>query len=195
MANPATQDDGLIILSDDSISQSGSVLKENPSTSSPTENLIDFSLDSSIPSSSSNSSPVTISRPSSLPAETLDFSFDLWSEIPKKDGDLRLVDESTWKDTGLEEPKIPAWDQDSVTIDEAVDMDAILDDTIVQLNQRKTIITQVKTKKNAHIADLLRQIEELQKQVADLQKDVVGLEDEGKKIDTNIASLDEMKTQ
>ncbi len=215
MANPASQDDGLIIFSDDMTSSP--VLTQEAPASSPVKtdtNVIDFSLgEPSISSASPEISPVTISRPaqgaSQAPSfaldNSLDFSFDLGNtqspattsqSTPVETAPLSQVDispsiteTSVASQVEVQQPQASK----ELPLSEDTDMDIILDGTIGQLKKRQEVIGQVKAKKSWRITDLSRQIEELQQQVADLKDDVTDLEDEDKRISTNIASLESMK--
>lgn len=209
MANPATQDDGLIIFSDD-MTSSPLLTQEAPVASSVKidNNVIDFSLDeSSVSPASSEISPVTISRPVQGNQQTpsfavdnsLNFSFDVGgtnsspetasvSSLPVIENTIPIETVSIWASV-IGEQKVSK----EISLSEDTDMDIILDATIAQLKKRQEVIGQVKGKKSWRIADLTHQIEELQQQVTDLKDDVVDLEDEDKRINTNVASLESMK--
>ncbi len=79
------------------------------------------------------------------------------------------------------------------TSDISFDMNSILDQTILQLESRKSEITNQKSQKSTQVGDLLAQIAALQHQVNGLNTEIDELEIENKKIDKNIAGIQKMK--
>lgn len=205
MANPATQDDGLIILSDDTTS---AVIQAPQPTTTPVsqDTIIDFWLWDSV-TSPATPSPVTISVPTPpTPASSVDFSFDLWLDTPAVMASNNStpsvsvqpeVSLSPAPEVKKEEVVVsfqtPTIESPSKVITDDTDMDSILDGTIGKLKARQEVIGQTKGKKTSRIDELSKQIEELQQQVADLKDDVVDLDDENARINTNITSLESMK--
>jgi outer membrane murein-binding lipoprotein Lpp len=205
MANPATQDDGLIILSDDTTN--AVIQSPQPAVSAPVwqDTIIDFWLWDSV-TSPATPSPVTISVPATpAPTSSVDFSFDLWLDTPtvvassnptpsiSVQPEVNLSSAPEVKKEEITSLQTPMVEMDSKVLTDDTDMDSILDGTIAKLKARQDVIGQTKGKKTSRIEELSKQIEELQQQVADLKDDVVDLDDENARINTNITSLESMK--
>lgn len=207
MANPAAQDDGLIILSDDT---NTAVTSPLPVTQTSSEPVLDFSLWET--TAVSTPSPVTISRPSTpvkADSSVLDFSLELDNlgvvpvspvvSAPVVEAPKETISPTPIIDTvaSVETPKVvtptPVVSKPTVSLTADTDMDGILEGTITQLKARQEIIGQTKGKKTSRIDELSKQIEELQQQVADLKDDVVDLDDENVRINSNITALENMK--
>lgn len=207
MANPAAQDDGLIILSDDT---NTAVTSPLPVTQTSSEPVLDFSLWET--TSVSSPSPVTISRPATpakADSSVLDFSLELENlgvapvspvvSAPVVEASKEVIPSTPVVESVIpvETPKVvtptPVVSKPTVSLATDTDMDGILEGTISQLKARQEVIGQTKGKKTSRIDELSKQIEELQQQVADLKDDVVDLDDENTRINTNITALENMK--
>ena len=183
-----------------------------------TNNELDLSFDSSLKTESnsaeSNSTEVTSDSLDISTTDTIDLSLDIdttnstdelsltetvdteSTTIPETDS---LVTEKSTEDLNLD--TFSSEDtSSSLSLDESVssensgmDLNSILDETIIKLSSREESIQVSKWSKQDDINDLKAKITELEKQVESAQSEVDELNKESRKIWTNIKSLEKMK--
>jgi hypothetical protein len=211
MAIATAQDDDLLIIADDSVSDNSSddiefsfdfgedsaEKKETSSVEEGSPEITETPIDLGINfDTSSEESKVEAKTETHEVAANEEFSFDL-GEVSEAKQEESKIEESPVEESPVEEgitaAKVSSEVESTNSTGDDTSMNDILSGTIAKLAARQDVIATDKASKSKSEEEIKAQIKDLQEQVKELESEMDTLDSESNKITANIAELENMK--
>ncbi len=178
------------------------------STENSMENLISFNDNNSETSDIfnlwetnewSSETPINLWETENLDSQKIEDgtnSFDFWwiniSWLWETSEEQEKTEENPLSDSSWENINFWIWEQ-TEDIEEGLDMNSILNNTIEKLKKRQDWISSKRWDKTQKIEELELKIKDLKDQVTELKKEITDLDEENGNIELNVWHLEEMK--